>query len=256
MSLFLNSQTGSSDYIRKCNPTTVFSQLTEHAHALNIFYTHALHTHKHTPHSMKTTACFELCAGFPRQILLIYVHSLLSVNKRASVSFCRKKKGFRPKLIFLKYDHNLSNCQAAPISLTQCWPTLHKRDLTALRRLRKMNCKQTTKHDITVHRTHTFLWAASWEHTSRHIKYTTPSKSISVSLLLTGGESLWPHSGEKGQTVGGTEVKIKQTTRVSTAASHSKHESSELRQIETLTKFCCTSEQQLPLANLYLTAKT
>ena len=100
MSLFLNGQTGSSDYIRKCNPTTVFSQLTEHAHALNIFYTHAMHKHKHTPDSMKTTACFELCAGFPRQILLIYVHSLLSVNTRPSVSFCREKKGIQTQAYF------------------------------------------------------------------------------------------------------------------------------------------------------------
>lgn len=58
--------------------------------------------------------------------------------------------------------------------------------------------------------------------------------------------------GEGGETVGGTEVKIKQTIGVSTAASHSKHESSELRQIEIFTKFSRTSERQLPLAKLYL----
>lgn len=51
-----------------------------------------------------------------------------------------------------------------------------------------------------------------------------------------------------GSAVGGTEVKIKQTIRVSTAASHSKHTSSEAGQIEIhyLSLAACTSDEQLP----------
>lgn len=61
--LFLNSQTGSSVYIRKSNPTAVISRLTEHTHALDTLLT-CTYAHTHT-------AAWKLN-------YLSYVHSLFA----------------------------------------------------------------------------------------------------------------------------------------------------------------------------------
>lgn len=65
-----------------------------------------------------------------------------------------------------------------------------------------------------------FLKAASWEHKSRHIKYTAP-----VSPSLSQVERACDHKVEKtGKTMWkALRWEIKQTIRVSTTAPHSKH---------------------------------
>lgn len=101
----------------------------------------------------------------------------------------------------------------------------------------------------------------NWEthtHTSEQpAEKTTHTLNTHTAALdpLTGGESQWPHSRVKGEAAGGTEVKIKQTIKVSTTARHSKHQGSALSQIQIFTKVYHIREQLVPSLNSYLTAK-
>lgn len=67
------------------------------------------------------------------------------MNAKTAKAINSAKKHSDTSLFFLRYDRNLSNCLAAPISLTQCWPTLHK---TWLRSLRK-NERQAKPQNMT-----------------------------------------------------------------------------------------------------------
>lgn len=230
MFLFLNSQTGSSDYIRKSNPTGVLSQFTKHTHALNVL----LCTHMHARTTTDYSDVFQVLCRVPFWTKILKKrkkkNSLFAVRrpkwwmdgkkKLRQIILQNQEKVFGYKFIFLRYDRDLLHCLAATISLTQCWPTMHKHDLSE--KLRKMNRNQTS--NITgkekIHRNTHVPQSSQLGIQSRHRADPPPPSQVERACDHT--------AGRRGETVGGTEVKIKQTIRVSTAASHSKHESSSL----------------------------